>query len=103
HAVFVPAPAKGRHLRIYFPLAPFHSLTDSPVRCQHRHLMPPPRQSFGKRTHFHRRTAKFEERGVGFRDVQDSHCSRRIFFSDFAKTLKRNSCSTRCLPFAPIS
>src|SRR2546430_12835415 len=36
-------------------------------------------------------------------DVQDSHCSRRIFFSDFAKTLKRNSCSARCRPRAPIS
>src|SRR6267143_1174737 len=62
-----------------------------------------PRQALGKRAHLHRGAAEFEKGSVRFRDVQDSHWSRRIFFSDLAKTLKRNSCSARCCPRAPIS
>src|SRR5216683_3281921 len=65
--------------------------------------MTPSRQSLGQSPDFHRGAAEFQERGVRFCDVQDSHCSRRIFLKAFAKTLNRNSRSTRCFPRAPIS
>src|SRR5882762_9466791 len=65
--------------------------------------MPQLNQPLRKRTHFYRRSPKLHERKISLRDVQDSHRSRRIFFSDFAKTLNRNSRSTRSRPRAPIS
>src|SRR5262249_43968513 len=68
---------------------------DPPIAREHRHLVAPPRQPFRQRFDFHRCPAEFEKRSVAGRDLQDSHCSRRIFLNAFAKTLKRNSSSTR--------
>src|SRR5712692_274049 len=103
HAILIPPPAKRRPLcrdSFFLSLQP---LFQAPVRRENRDLVASPRQAFGKRAHLHRWAAEFEKGSVRFRDVQDSHCSRRTFFSDFAKTLKRNSCSARCRPRAPIS
>src|ERR1700692_580972 len=79
------------------------ALFKTPIRGEHVYGVSALRHTLGQGAHFYRRAAEFQERSVGFGDVQDSHCSRRIFFSVLAKTLKRNSCSTRWLPRAPIS
>src|SRR5256885_1125191 len=93
HAILIPPPPKrGPFCRDFFFLG-LPSLFQPPVGRENRYLVTSPRQAFGKRAHFHRRAAEFEKGSGGFRDVQDSHCSRRSFFSDFAQTLKRNSCS----------
>ena len=103
HAVFFAPPAKGRSFCCDFPFLGLHLFFQAPVGRENGDLVPPPPQSFGKCANLHRGPAEFQKRSVRFRDVQDSHCSRRIFFSVFAKTLKRNSYSTRCRPRAPIS
>src|SRR5229473_5153413 len=103
HAILIPPPPKRRpfcHDFFFLRLRPFFQ---PPVGRKNRDLMPSPCQAFGKRAHLYRWAAEFEKGSVRFRDVQDSHCSRRIFFSDLAKALKRNSFSTRWRPRAPIS
>ena len=103
HAILIPPPAKrGPFCRDFFFLR-FHSFFQPPVRSNDGDLMAASRQAFRESAHFHRGTAEFQKGSVRFRNVQDSHCSRRIFFNDFAKTLKRNSCSARCFARAPIS
>src|ERR1700674_1983225 len=103
HAIFNLPPAKRRTVRRDFFFPCLQTFFQSPVCCEDRDLVASPRQSFGKRAHLHGWTAELEKGSVRFRDVQDSHCSRRIFFSDLAKALKRNSFSARCFPRAPIS
>src|SRR5450755_1405217 len=75
---------------------------DTPIGCEHGNLIAALREALGQGMHFDGRAAEFEERCVCLRDVQDSHCSRRIFFRDLAKTLKRNSLATRSRPRSPI-
>src|SRR5262249_37160874 len=60
-------------------------------------------QPLGQCSHFDRRAPELQEGLVARRDIQDSHCSRRILLRDLAKTLKRKSSSTRFFPRAPIS
>src|ERR1700686_5205831 len=71
------------------------ALFKTPIRGEHVHGVATLRQTLRQSAHFYGRAAELQKRSVGFGDVQDSHCSRRIFFSALAKTLKRNSCSTR--------
>src|SRR6266852_1096810 len=103
HAILIPPPAKRGAFCCDFFFLCLQAFFQTPVGRQNRDLVASPRQAFGKRAHLHRWAAEFEKRSVCFRDVQDSHCSRRIFFRDLAKALKRNSCSARCRPRAPIS
>src|SRR6267143_358608 len=103
YAILIPPPAKRRPFCRNLFLLGLQPFFQSPVGCKNGNLVASPCQPFRKCAHFHRGAAEFEERGVRFRDVQDSHCSRRIFFSDFAKILKRNWCSASCLPRTPIS
>src|SRR6266702_5321837 len=103
HAIFIPPPAKRRPFCRDFFFLGLQPLFQPPVGGENCNLVASPRQAFGKRAHFYGGTAEFEKGSVRFRDVQDSHCSRRIFFSDLAKTPKRNSYSTRWRPRAPIS
>src|SRR5437899_4879813 len=103
HAILVPPPAKWRPFCRDFFFWGLQSFFQPPIRREDRDLVAAPPQSFGKRSHLHRGAAEFQKGSVRLRDVQDSHCSRRIFFNDFAKTLKRKSCSARCFARAPIS
>src|SRR3989440_10568813 len=103
HAILIPPPTKRRPFSGDFFFRSLQSLFQSPVGGENGDLMASPRQTFGKRAHLYRGAAEFDKGSVRVRAVQDSDCSRRIFFSDFAKTLKRNSCSARCRPRAPIS
>ena len=75
----------------------------APIRSQYRHLMTSPSHGFGQCANFYGRAAKFQEGSIGLCDVQDSHSSRKIFFSDFANTLNLKSRFTRSRPRAPIS
>src|SRR4029077_19248494 len=103
HAILSPPPAKWRSFRCDFFLLRLQPLFQAPVGRKNRYLVAPPRQSLGKCAHLHRWAAEFKKRIVRFRNVQDSHWSRRIFFRVLAKALKRNSFSARCWPRAPIS
>src|SRR4029077_6927070 len=103
HAILPAPPAKRRAFRRVFLFRGLQPFFKAPIGGEHRHLMAAPRQSFETSAHLNRRATEFEEWRVSFRDVQDSHWSRRIFLSDFEKTLKRNSCSTRAFPRVPIS
>src|SRR5690242_1278405 len=78
-------------------------LLHSPVRRQHRHLVPSSSHPLRKRPHFDRRPAELVKWHIGFRNLQDAHSSRRIFLNDFANALNRKSRSTRSRPLRPIS
>src|SRR3984893_13854091 len=101
HSVLHTAPSERSSLRSRCLLRA-ETFLDAPVRRYHSHLIHARGEPFCKRPHFYWGPAKFQKGGVGFRYIQDSHCSRRIFFSALAKTLKRNSRSTRCRPRPPI-
>src|ERR1700674_2777844 len=103
NAIFMATPAKRRSFCRYFPFLSLHAFFQAPVGGEHGYLMAPLSQTSRKGAYLDRGAAELEERCVGFCNVQDSHCSRRIFFSDFAKALNRNSCSARWRPRAPIS
>ena len=102
-AIFIAPPAEGRAFCRDLSLRRLHAFFQAPVCRQHTRRVASSSQSFREGANFDWRAAKFQEGSVRFCDVQDSHCSRRIFFKDFAKTLKRNSRSTRWRPRAPIS
>src|SRR5262249_1607651 len=103
HSPIFSRPPIFRSTEILLVCRASNSFLNSPVCRHHRHFMPECSQSARQRLHLRRRSTKLVERSIRLRHIQDSHTSRRIFFSDFAKTLNRNSFSTRSFPRRPIS
>src|SRR5271156_103334 len=102
HAVLRQTPAKGRALGADLRVQRGQTLLNSPIGGKHGNLMPALLQALRQRLDLDGWPSEFQKGRVSFRDVQDPHCSRRIFFRDLAKTLKRNSFSTRSRPRSPI-
>src|SRR5271165_524173 len=102
HAAFGEAPAEGGAFGAEIGSEGMQAGFEAPVGREHRNLMTALREALGESVDLYGRAGQFEKRGVGFGDVQDPHCSRRIFFKDLAKTLKRNSLVTRSRPRSPM-
>src|SRR5271165_5139069 len=102
HGAFGEAPAEGGAFGAEIGSEGMQAGFEAPIGREHRNLMTALREALGESVDLYGRAAEFEKRGVGFGDVQDPHCSRRIFFKDLAKTLKRNSLVTRSRPRSPM-
>src|SRR5271166_938893 len=99
---FGEAPAEGGAFGAEIGSEGMQAGFEAPIGREHRNLMTALREALGESVDLYGRAAEFEKRGVGFGDVQDPHCSRRIFFRDLAKMLKRNSLVTRSRPRSPM-
>src|SRR5256885_5934922 len=77
HAIPGSPPAKRGPFCRDFLFLRLQSFFQPPVCRKDCDLVSASRQAFRESAHFHRGTAEFQKGSVRFRDVQDSHCSRR--------------------------